>query len=67
MFRDYIVTVTPKITTYFGNSVDGQYTTEVVAKTAAEALKKARRERRDNEGRFATPCTYRAKLSKETD
>ena len=62
MFKRYLVTVTPKILSYAGNCTQGEYTVTIGARTNAEAIKYARRDRRDNEGRYAVPCTYRARL-----
>ena len=50
MFKEYTVTITPKITAYAGASVFGEYTVTVFAKSHAEALKQARAERRESEG-----------------
>ena len=47
MFKEYTVTITPKITAYAGASVFGEYTVTVFAKSHAEALKQARAERRE--------------------
>ena len=44
MYKEYEVTITPKITTY--------------------ALKQARADRRESEGRYGVPATFRAKLIK---
>lgn len=44
MFKEYTVTITPKITTY--------------------ALKQARADRRESEGRYGVPATFRAMLIK---
>lgn len=38
-----------------------EYTVTVFAKSHAEALKQARAERRENEGRYGVPATFRAK------
>lgn len=64
MFKEYTVTITPKITAYAGASVFGEYTVTVFAKSHAEALKQARAERRESEGRYGVPATFRAKLIK---
>ena len=53
MFKEYTVTITPKITAYAGASVFGEYTVTVFAKSHAEALKQARAERRESEGRVS--------------
>lgn len=44
MYKEYEVTITPKITTYAGSSTFGEYTVTVTAKSHAEALKQARAE-----------------------
>ena len=64
MFKEYTVTITPKITAYAGASVFGEYAVTVFAKSHAEALKQARAERRESEGRYGVPATFRAKLIK---
>lgn len=64
MYKEYEVTITPKITTYTGPSTFGEYTVTVTAKSHAEALKIARAERRESEGRYAVPANFRAKLIK---
>lgn len=61
--RTYAVTVTPSIVTWAGLIRCGEYTVTVSAKTASEAVSKARRMRRDEEGRFAVSATYRASLA----
>lgn len=61
MFKTFTVTVTPKMTTYAGSSTFGEYTVEVVAADRTEALKKARADRRENEGRYAVPATFKAR------
>ena len=66
MYKDYEVTITPKITAYAGSSVFGEYTVTVFAKSHAEALKTARTERRESEGRYAVPANFRAKLVKNS-
>ncbi len=40
------------------------YTVPVIATTHAEAIKQARADRGDQEGRFAVPADYRARLRK---
>ena len=37
MYKEYEVTITPKITTYAGSSTFGEYTVTVTAKSHAEA------------------------------
>ena len=66
MFKEYTVTITPKITAYAGASVFGEYAVTVFAKSHAEALKQARAERRESEGRYAVPANFRAKLVKNS-
>ena len=41
-----------------------EYTVTVFAKSHAEALKQARAERRESEGRYAVPANFRAKMIK---
>lgn len=60
--RLYQVTVTPLIVTYAGSQVFGQYTVEVYATNATEAITKARQERRAQEGRLGVRASYQAKL-----
>lgn len=57
----YSVTVTPKITSYHGTTVAGPYTVEVLATSAKEAIKVARAERRESEGRLAPSAVYSAR------
>jgi hypothetical protein len=64
MYKEYEVTITPKITTYAGSSTFGEYTVTVTAKSHADALKQARADRRESEGRYGVPATFRAKLIK---
>ncbi len=64
--REYTVTVTPSMVTYAGGSYTGsatfgEYTVQVLAKSHAQALQKARRERRDEEGRFGVPASFKAR------
>lgn len=64
--REYMVTVTPSVVTYAGGSYTGsstfgEYTVQVLAKSHAQALQKARRERRDEEGRFGVPARFKAR------
>ncbi|MFA6230992.1 MAG: hypothetical protein WC617_12600 [Rhodanobacter sp.] len=64
--REYTVTVTPSVVTYAGGSYTGsatfgEYTVQVLAKSHAQALQKARRERRDEEGRFGVPASFKAR------
>lgn len=62
--RDFDVTVTPRMLTYGSHGTNGTYTVPVVATTHAEAIKQARADRGDQEGRFAVPADYRARLRK---
>ena len=64
MYKEYEVTISPKMTTYAGSATFGEYTVSVTAKTAAEAIKEARAARRESEGRYGVPATYRAKVAK---
>lgn len=59
-YRHWNVTVTPKVTTYAGAQTFGEYTVCVYARTRADAIKEVRQARRENDGRFAVPATYRA-------
>lgn len=59
----YTVTVTPTMTTYGSHGTSGEYTVELTARTAAEAIKQAREQRRDVEGRYGVPATFHAKRS----
>ena len=61
-FKVYEVTVTPKETTYCGSWVSGEYTVDAYAKSASAAITAARRERLDQEGRYAPKVTYKAKV-----
>lgn len=62
----YQVKVTPAVVGYTstgyggGSETHGAYTVEVYAQNAKEAISKARRQRRDEEGRFAVSATFRA-------
>lgn len=57
-FRSYVVTVTPKIETWFQKA----YTVEVVAKDANDAVKKARQEYNDNANYQGDKARFSAKL-----
>lgn len=61
--RSYTITVTPKTDYWVGTTKMGQYEVEVCGLTAADAIKISRQTRRDEEGRFAVPATFTAKLS----
>lgn len=61
--KNYTVTITPKITTYASGSTFGECTETVFAKNAADAIKTARRNRRNAEGRYAVPATFRASIA----
>ena len=63
--RSYVVTVTPKMLTYGSHGVNGPYDVTVLAKSRAEAIQRARRDRWLEEGRHGVPATYRARLEKE--
>ena len=60
--KNYQVTVTPRITVYAGTWQGGEYTAEVVAKNAKEAISKVRAQRRAEDGRFTVPADYRASV-----
>lgn len=60
--QNYLVTVTPSMVVYAGTAELGAYSVEVFAKTRREAIRKARDERLENEGRCAVPATYQARL-----
>ena len=62
--KTYVVTVTPKITSYAGSTVMESYMETLAAKNRDDAIKKARQFRTDQEGRHAVPVTYRARLAK---
>jgi hypothetical protein len=64
-YRTYTVTCTPPLTGAAWN--DREYQVEVFAKSAADAVKKARSDYRDENGRFAPAYTYRAKLATEQE
>lgn len=57
----YIVTVTPEMVVYASGFTGSEYTVEVFASTAADAIKEARSQRRDTEGRYGVKCSYKAK------
>jgi hypothetical protein len=61
--KTYLVTVTPKMKVYSGGWSNGQYTEEVYAKDANEAIKKARRIYRDNGNDVA--ATFKANVKVE--
>jgi hypothetical protein len=61
--RSFNVTVTPKSMTWCGATALGEYVVVIDASTAANAITKARQDRRDQEGRFGVAATYSAKLS----
>lgn len=62
----YRVKVTPSVIGYTstgfggGSETHGAYFIEVYAANGKEAISKARKERRDEEGRFAVPATFKA-------
>ena len=58
--KAYAVTVTPKVIAYAGTCRLGAYTVTIHAVTRADAIKKARRQRLAEEGRFAPSATYTA-------
>jgi hypothetical protein len=65
--RVYTVTVTPKIVTYSGVSTFAAYRLDVTAASRAEAIRRARRERSENEGREGVPASFTAKLSADQE
>lgn len=58
----FLVTVTPSVTTFAGSSTFGEYTVEIRAATASQAISEARRARRETEGRYGVPAQFKAKL-----
>lgn len=60
--REFVVTVTPTLVVHAGSWRGGSYEVVVYARTHAEAISSARRQRRDEEGRFGVPATFRARL-----
>jgi hypothetical protein len=65
MTKTYTVTVTPKAASYAGSCTMGEYTVTVRADNSADAIKQARRARRNEEGRYAVAATYRARVDEE--
>ena len=63
--RDYEVTVTPAVVLHAGTWAGTAYVVKVSARNRDEAIRLARAERRDNEGRMAPPATYRARISRD--
>jgi hypothetical protein len=63
-WRHWDVTVTPKLTTYAGTQTFGETTEQVYARSREEAIKKMRRARRDADGMYAVPASYRAVIAK---
>jgi hypothetical protein len=60
--RCYVVTITPRAVVYAGSWSSGPYQVEVIAATAAEAIRRARRDyRAENGGRFDVPADFRAR------
>ena len=62
--RDWNVTVTPRTIAYCGTSTLSAYTVTITARTRGEAIKAARQQRNDEEGRYAPRATFTAKLTK---
>jgi hypothetical protein len=60
--RLYVVTIEPTMKVYAGAWSSGPYTVEITARDRSEAIRKARRQRRHDEGALAVPVTYRARL-----
>ncbi len=65
--RCYRVTVSPSITVYSGAHTGDEYTLIVWANSRNEAIRQAREQRRENEGRYAVKATFRARLSVEDE
>jgi hypothetical protein len=63
--KAYEVTITPKFVTYAGSWAGGEYTVTVFAKDKAQAIKRARADRADNEGPAATPAKFTARMSSD--
>lgn len=61
VLREFSVTVTPRVVTYAGSAVLGEYAVTVFAESAAKAISAARRMRRDEEGAHAVPAVFRAR------
>lgn len=61
--RRYAVTVTPQVVVYTGTHIGGEYVVEILATNRSEAIKKARQQRREEEGRYAVSAHYRARLA----
>lgn len=59
--KRYEVTVTPSVVGHSSAGAHGQYVEEVDALNSRDAITKARRAYRDEEGRFAPVATFRAK------
>ena len=64
--RDYAVTITPKVVSYAGTLWFGEFTITIRAASHAAAIKAARTERNETEGRYGVPATYRARLLRVT-
>ncbi len=60
--KTYEVTVTPKMITYGLHRYGDEYTVEIDAFTASEAITKVRRQRNESEGRYGVRATYRARV-----
>lgn len=63
--RHFAVTVTPTMIAYCGAGQITASVVPVIARTHAEALKKARAEYRLQEGRLGIPVSFRVKLAPE--
>lgn len=61
--KTYDVTVTPRKASFAGSWSDRAYTVQVIANDRAEAIKKARQQRRGEEGRHAVACDYSARVA----
>lgn len=59
--HEYEVTVTPTVVSYAGLTLLDAYVVSVFAATNAAAISAARKQRRESEGRYAVPASYRAK------
>lgn len=63
VLRTFTVTVTPRLVTYGSHGANAEYTIDVSAASHADAIKIARQRRRDEDGRFAVPADYKARIS----
>jgi hypothetical protein len=63
--RTYAVTISPSVVLYSGGWAGADHVVDIVARSAAEAVKLARRQRREEEGRHAPTATFRAKRAED--